>query len=192
MVFRSENRDSIPGRSKFSLLTASSPLLVPILFQTNPVHVITSRFFKIHFNIVPIQGQNIQPVLSFRFTNHNFLGTQHYTLKLIFAIKHILFPTMSCTIRHHTLQTSLHNCDISRRTEMPTYNTSSNKALYKRYSSSTIFGTFKLQNMRWAVYIRVVCKKDVKMHIEISRTTEGEETTLTTQAKIKKEYQTIL
>jgi hypothetical protein len=57
-------------------------------------------------------------------------------------------------------------------------NTSSNKALYKRYFSSTNFGTIKLQNIRWAVY--TVRKKDVKMHVEISRTTEGEETTLTT------------
>jgi hypothetical protein len=40
--------------------------------------------------------------------------------------------------------------------------------------------------MRWAVYIGVVGKKDVKMHIEISRTTESEETTLTTYAKIKR------
>jgi hypothetical protein len=44
--------------------------------------------------------------------------------------------------------------------------------------------------MRWVV--NTARKKDVEMHIEISRTTEGEETTLTTWAKIKKEYRTIL
>jgi len=56
----------------------SSPLLIPILRQMNPVHIFTLCFFNMHFNIIsPPTPKSPKWSLPFRFSNQNFVSISH-------------------------------------------------------------------------------------------------------------------
>jgi hypothetical protein len=73
--------------SKIHYRINRSLLLGSIVSQSNPAHICTTYFFKIHFNII----LNTTPSSPFTFSDQNFICFSHF-LRCVLHVLTISFP----------------------------------------------------------------------------------------------------
>ena len=102
------------GTRRFITAHKTTPLLVPILSQINPVHAFLSSIFRIHFNIIPSAPRSPKVPLSFTFFYQKSVRTSRlYTLSSVIIVllyiceeQNAFSACQACDLHYHSFAAS--------------------------------------------------------------------------------------